>query len=192
MSYRSAQRESEQFLDACGIAPLASLPDSPSLMKNMKKWRIDNEELMMNFQYFNSINQLMTHASSLICFYIGQQKRKHSRHPLRQTLFRPAIKRCASFRELTLSLPECLVEFCKMTLTFESVDEILWCDHSNESSLPVLSHSAICFSKFYKIKFANLVEIYLWLHLAVKGLHKGSKEKKGPTLGVCFTEVSVL
>ena len=39
----------------------------------------------------------------------------------------------------------------KVVLTFESVDEILWCDHSNETSLPVLSHDAICFSKFYKI-----------------------------------------
>ena len=46
VNYRSAQRECEQFLDASGIAPLASLPDSPSLMKNMKKRRIDNEELM--------------------------------------------------------------------------------------------------------------------------------------------------
>ena len=27
------------------------------------------------------------------------------------------------------------------------------------SSLPVLSHSAICFSECYKMKFANLVEI---------------------------------
>ena len=26
---------------------------------------------------------------------------------------------------LTLSLPECLMEFCKVTLIFESVDEIL-------------------------------------------------------------------
>ena len=26
---------------------------------------------------------------------------------------------------LTLSLPECLMEFCKVALTFESVDEIL-------------------------------------------------------------------
>ena len=57
-----------------------------------------------------------------------------------------------------------------MALTFESVDEILWCDHSNETSLPVLIHGAICFSKFYKRRFANLVEICLWLHLAVKGL----------------------
>ena len=71
---------------------------------------------------------------------------------------------------LTLSLPECLMEFCKVNLTCESVDEILWCGHSNESSLPVLTHGAICFTKFYKMKFKNLVEICLCLHLAVKGL----------------------
>ena len=57
-----------------------------------------------------------------------------------------------------------------MTLTFESVDKILCCYHSNGSSLPVLTHGAVCFSKFYKMKFGNLVEICLWLHLAVKGL----------------------
>ena len=28
-------------------------------------------------------------------------------------------------RLLTLSLPECLIEFCEVTLTFEFVDEIL-------------------------------------------------------------------
>ena len=33
-------------------------------------------------------------------------------------------------------------EFCEVTLTFESMDEILRCDHSNERSLPVLSHGA--------------------------------------------------
>ena len=60
--------------------------------------------------------------------------------------------------------------FCKVTLTFESMNEILRCHHSNESSLPVLSHGAICLSKFLKMKFANLVEICLWPHLAVKGL----------------------
>ena len=40
---------------------------------------------------------------------------------------------------LALSMSECWVKFCIVTLTFESVDEILWCDHSHESSLPVLS-----------------------------------------------------
>ena len=71
------------------------------------------------------------------------------------------------------------MEFGKTTLTFKFVDEILWCDHSNESSLPVLSYSAICFSKCYKMKFANLVEICLWLHLAVKGLIKSDDYYSG-------------
>ena len=55
------------------------------------------------------------------------------------------------FCYLTLSLPERLMEFCKVALTFESVDQSLWCDHSNESSLPVRIHGDICLSKFYKI-----------------------------------------
>ena len=33
------------------------------------------------------------------------------------------------------------------------MEEILWSDHSNDSFLPVLSHGATCFSKFYKMKF---------------------------------------
>ena len=33
----------------------------------------------------------------------------------------------------------------KVVLTFESVDEILWCYHSNETSSAVLSHDTICF-----------------------------------------------
>ena len=32
-----------------------------------------------------------------------------------------------------------------VVLTFESVDEILWCDHSNETSSVVLSHGTIYF-----------------------------------------------
>ena len=31
-----------------------------------------------------------------------------------------------------------------MVLTFKSVDEILQCDHSNETSSAVLSHGTIC------------------------------------------------
>ena len=52
------------------------------------------------------------------------------------------------YQNLTLSLPESLMEFCKVTLPFEYAHEILRCDHSNESSLSVLSHDAICLSKF--------------------------------------------
>ena len=38
-----------------------------------------------------------------------------------------------------------------VVLTFESVDEILWCDPSNETSSAVLSHGAVylvCSSNF--------------------------------------------
>ena len=41
----------------------------------------------------------------------------------------------------------------KVVLTFESVDEILKCDNLNESYRAVLSHSTICFSIVYKMKF---------------------------------------
>ena len=60
---------------------------------------------------------------------------------------------------LTLSLPEWIIEFCKVALTFESVDEILWCDHSNETSRSVLSHGATCVSKFYKTNFGIFYRI---------------------------------
>ena len=38
-----------------------------------------------------------------------------------------------------------------VVLTFESVDEILWCNHSNETSSVVLSHGTVylvCDSNF--------------------------------------------
>ena len=47
------------------------------------------------------------------------------------------------FHHLTLSLPESVIETFKVVLTLESVDEITWCDHSNETSLAVLSHVTI-------------------------------------------------
>ena len=37
-----------------------------------------------------------------------------------------------------------------VVLTFESVEETLWCYHSNEISLAGLSHSTIYFVGFYK------------------------------------------
>ena len=42
---------------------------------------------------------------------------------------------------------------CSVVLSFESVDKILWCDHSNETLSAVLSHGTICFSVFCKMKF---------------------------------------
>ena len=45
----------------------------------------------------------------------------------------------------------------KVFLTFESVDEILWCVHSNGTSLTVHQHGANCFAE------------RLWSILGVKG-----------------------
>ena len=41
------------------------------------------------------------------------------------------------------------MELCSIVLTFESVDEILWCDHSNETSSAVLNEMK--FGIFLKI-----------------------------------------
>ena len=59
---------------------------------------------------------------------------------------------------------------CSVVLTFESVDEIPWCDHSNETSLTVLLHGTIYFSIFYKIKFGILYESLSLVLLRVQGL----------------------
>ena len=54
--------------------------------------------------------------------------------------------------------PDSIMETCSVVLTFESVDEILWCDHSNETSFSVLLHGIIYFSMFYKKKFGVFLE----------------------------------
>ena len=56
--------------------------------------------------------------------------------------------------------------------TFESVAKTLWCDHSNETFLAVLSQSTIRFSAFYKIQFGNFVEFLLW-PLLLRKIHLG-------------------
>ena len=46
----------------------------------------------------------------------------------------------------------------KVVLTFESVDKILQCDHSNDSSSAVLSHGTIYILVFYIMKFSIRLE----------------------------------
>ena len=58
----------------------------------------------------------------------------------------------------TLSLPESIMETCNVVLTFESVDEIPWCDHSNEISLTILSHGTVCLAGFEKLKIVIFLE----------------------------------
>ena len=50
------------------------------------------------------------------------------------------------------------METCSVVLTFESVYEILWCDHSNETSSAVLLHGTICFSIFLPNEIGILYE----------------------------------
>ena len=53
----------------------------------------------------------------------------------------------------------------KVVLTFESVDEILWCDHSNETSSAVLSHGTIylvCSSNFWVCGWNPMVLPFKW------------------------------
>ena len=63
------------------------------------------------------------------------------------------------------------MERCTVVLTFESsVNEILWCDHSNETSLAVLLHGTICFSIFHKMKFGIFLEFGYLVLLGAHGL----------------------
>ena len=62
------------------------------------------------------------------------------------------------------------METCNVVVSFESVDEILWCDHSNEISFTVLSHGTICWAGFEKLKIVSFLEFLFWSLLGVKGL----------------------
>ena len=39
---------------------------------------------------------------------------------------------------LSLSLPESVMDTFKVVLAFESEDEVVWCDHTNETALALL------------------------------------------------------
>ena len=54
---------------------------------------------------------------------------------------------------------------------FSNFGRNLWCDHSNETPLVVLSHVAICFPAFYEMKFGLFaiiiflcIQVYVVLH----------------------------
>ena len=57
------------------------------------------------------------------------------------------------------------MEFCKVALTFVAVDKTLWSNHSNETSLPVLIHGAICVSRFHKMKFGIFLSNFTFGHI---------------------------
>ena len=47
---------------------------------------------------------------------------------------------------------------CSVVLNFESVDEILWCDHSNQTSSAERLHVAICFFDILQNKIWDFLE----------------------------------
>ena len=49
---------------------------------------------------------------------------------------------------------------CQLFLTFESVDEMLKYNHSNESYSAVLSCGAICFFVLYKVQILNICKTH--------------------------------
>ena len=69
---------------------------------------------------------------------------------------------------LPLSFSVSKMESGKVVLTFESVVKMLYCDHSNCTSLRVPSHGSICFFSIYKMEFGNFVELWFWPPLGVK------------------------
>ena len=86
---------------------------------------------------------------------------------------------------LTISLPESIMKRCSVVLTFESVDKILWCDHSNETSSAVLLHGTICFLIFCKMNFEIFLYFDVWHSWEIKGqpeLQKIPREYEFPTI----------
>ena len=72
------------------------------------------------------------------------------------------------------------MEFCKVALTFASVDEILRGDHSNETCLSVLSRGDTCFSEFCKIKFGifcRILPLATFSSESAVQLYKSNKNK---------------
>ena len=62
------------------------------------------------------------------------------------------------------------METCNVVVSFESVDEIRWCDHSKEIPYTVLSHGTICLAGFEKRKIVSFLEFLFSPLLGVKGL----------------------
>jgi len=57
-----------------------------------------------------------------------------------------------------------------VVLTFDSVDEILWCDHSFETSSAVLSNGTFYIYVFYKMKCGICLGFLILRTLGAKGL----------------------
>ena len=86
---------------------------------------------------------------------------------------------------LTLSLPEKMMEVCKVTLTFVSVDQILWCDHSNKSSLPVVLSVFQNFPKWNLDIWSDLLFAKFGSERTAPNLHKGKAQVQVSLMNRC-------
>ena len=68
------------------------------------------------------------------------------------------------------------MERCSVVLTFESVDQILWCYHSNETCSAILLHGIICFSIFY-VLFSLDKKLYFTLSFSTQVYKMGIGDK---------------
>ena len=137
-----------------------------------------NSKMFVAVSRFNSVrNRGRTEKAKRCSVKIPQPKRFKTRNNCYGS-----TPRCVTIMfvkiDLTLLLPEWMLESLKVVQTFESVDKILWCDHLNETSLPVLSNGAICFQNCTKRNLEIFVAFYPWPHLAVKGLKKVQERRK--------------
>ena len=62
------------------------------------------------------------------------------------------------------------MKYYKVVVTFASMNEILWCYHSNKSSSLIFSRATIHLAAFCKMRFGNFVEF-----LGMKGLRSMSR-----------------
>ena len=127
---------------------LPKIVDTPylSLYCNSTK---QNDNVTMTFPVNSSLHCFRTAALSMVTLNIESQ------NPMGRVYAKNHSKtqKLLGVKGLTLSIPESIMETCSVDLTFESVDEILWCYHLNKTSLAVLLHGTICFSVCYKMKF---------------------------------------
>ena len=63
------------------------------------------------------------------------------------------------------------MESYRVVLTFESVNDILWCDHSNGTYVAVLSHSNICFTAVYTKKLGIFVDWWILMDTSRMGAY---------------------
>ena len=117
------------------------------------------------FVHISSLNTSIIHGMSFafadcprninLCVYLILEVTEGSAVPVLVVIWNSywgleSFCKASHWTKLTLSLPGWMLESLKVLLTFESLDKILWCDHSNETSLSVLSNGAICFQNFTK------------------------------------------